>query len=328
MGILSFLTGLFGDPEESQIGQKGGWLENEFREAVEQVVHLVHPKVRWCSNYRKKLRPAVERTLGYVEELVKNIPGPVKFNQDSWGKDALSRSLFVSVDEYRDFFRNNTDMEQFFETTAVEQCFALLTMTRETKRTFGVELEGGIMKRDVPQLAVHFSDHRIVGPMASEKASRKAVALRALTLLATHALEEILSLKAWEEELEEQKKVLEVKLKIRQANERGIASFLSGTYKRDPQMTEASAFLAEVDQKISTIKGEFNSPEDYLKQVTDMLGHPEDYLIAESLRMRLSDMGIKISESSSAKGHDVHLTELRVKEGPKRAAVFVQYSKG
>lgn len=328
MGILDFLTGLLGNPEESQIGRQAGWQENEFREAVEEVVHLVHPKVRWTSNYRKKLRPAIERTLEYADELVKNIPGPVEINQDSWGKDSLTRALFVSVDEYRDFFRHNAELERFFQTTRVEQCYALLTMTREEKRIFGVELEDGIIKRDVLQVAVHFYEHRIVAPMASEKESRKALALHALSLLATHSLEEILSLKVWEEELEKQKNLMQVKVKIRQANERGIASLLSGTHNRDPQVAEAKAFLAEVDQKLSTFKAELNSPEDYLKRVANMLGNPQDYLIAESLRLRLSNMGIKISESSSATGHDVHLAELRVKEGPKRAAVLIRYSGG
>jgi len=44
-------------------------------------------------------------------------------------------------------------------------------------------------------------------------------------------------------------------------------------------------------------------------QVADILGNPEGYLTAEPLRLRLTDMGIKISGSSSALGHfrsDVH----------------------
>lgn len=324
MGIISFLNGLLGDPEKQQTSQDG-WLEDEFQEAVEQVSQLVYPKVRWTSSYRKKLRPAVERTLEYAEEVAQNIPGPVEFNLDSWGKDALSRSLFVGVDEYRDFFQNNEDMEQFFKTTAADQCFAFLTMSKEEKGIFGVDSENGILKRDVPQLAIHFSEHRIVAPMDSEKESRKAAALQVLSALATHSLEKILSLKAWKEELEEQKKVLEIELKIRSAKERGFASVLSGTYNRDPKTEEAKHFLDELNQKISTLKAKFHGPEDYLKYVTDMLGHPEDYLTSEPLKLRLTDMGIKMPLSSS-KGRDVHLAELQLEGGPKRAAVFIRYS--
>ena len=323
MGVIRFLNGLLGDPTKSQVGHE--WLESEFKEAVEQVAQLVYPKVRWASSYRKKLRPAVERTLEYAEEVAQNIPGPVEISLDSWGKDDLSRSLFVGVDEYRDFFKNNEDMEQFFKTTAADQCFAFLTMSKEEKGFLGVDSENGILKRDVPQQAIHFAEHRIVAPMASEKESKKAAALQILTVLATHSLEEMLSLKSWEEELEEQKKILEIKLKIHTAKERGFASVLSGTYNRDPKMAEAKHILEELNQKISTLKSKFDGPEDYLKYVTDMLGHPENYLTSESLKLRLSDMGIKMPLSSS-KGRDVRLAELQLEGGLKRAAVFIHYS--
>jgi len=327
MGIVDFLSGLFDNPEKCQIGQKGGWLENEFRGAVEEVAQLVYPKVRWSSNYRKKLRPAVEHTLEYAEGLVKDIPGPVDFSPDSWGADPLSRALFATVDEHRDFFRNNAELEQVFQTPGVEHCYALLTMTKEEKKVFGVELEGGILKRDVAQVAVHFGDHRIVAPMPSEEACRKALALRALSLLATRSLEEMLSIIAWKEELKEQKEILELQLKVRQAHKKGIASLLSGVHELDPQLAAAEAVVAELDQRISTINEKFDGPEDYLKQVTTILGHPQDTLDAEPLRLRLSDMGIKISESSSARGNDVHLTELRLKDGPRRTALFIRYLK-
>ncbi|MBW2173346.1 MAG: hypothetical protein JRF64_01625 [Deltaproteobacteria bacterium] len=322
MGVISFLNGLLGDPAKHQIGD--GWLEDEFQEAVEQVAQLVYPKVRWASLYRKKLRPAVERTLEYAVEVAQDIPGPVELNLDSWGKDALPRFLFVGVDEYRDFLQNNKGLERFFRTTATDQCFAFLTMSKEEKRFLGVDSENGILKRDVPQLAIHFAEHRIVAPMASEKESKKAAALQILTVLATHSLEEMLSLIAWQEELEEQKKILEIKLKIHSAKERGLASILSGTYNRDPKTAEASQILDELNQKISTLKAKFDGPEDYLKYVTDMLSHPEDYLTSESQKLRLTDMGIKMPLSSS-KGREVHLAELHLKGGLKRAAVFIRY---
>jgi hypothetical protein len=327
MGIVGFLSGLFDNPEKCQIGQKGGWLESEFRDAIEEVAQMVYPKVRWSSNYRKKLRPAVEHTLEYADGLVKEIPGPVDFSLGSWGDDPLSRVLFATVEEHRDFFQNNAELQQVFQTPGVEHCYALLTMTKEEKNVFGVELEGGIIKRDVAQVAVHFGEHRVVAPIPSEEACRKALALRALSLLATRSLEEMLSIISWKEKLQEQKEILEIQLKVRQAREKGIASLMSGVQTGDPQLAEAKAVAAEIDQKISTINEQFDDPEDYLKHVTTILFNPQDTLTAEPLRMRLSDMGIKLPESSSARGADVHLTELSLKDGPKRTALFIRYMK-
>ena len=49
------------------------------RGAIEHVVDEINPKIRAVSGYRKKLAPAVERSLDYCLEIVAMIPGPPAF---------------------------------------------------------------------------------------------------------------------------------------------------------------------------------------------------------------------------------------------------------
>ncbi len=99
-------------------------------------------------------------------------------------------------------------------------------MNRKDKKIFGVEMDGEILKRDVLQTSVDFSDHQIVAPMISEEETRKELSLRALALLATHSLEDILSLIEWKKEMETEKRILEIKLHIRDARVRSRKSLL------------------------------------------------------------------------------------------------------
>ena len=60
---------------------------------------------------------------------------------------------------------------------------ALLTATRSEKTIFAGEIQGQILRRDVPQTAVDFTDHRIVAPAATEVQDRRTLVEGALRLL-------------------------------------------------------------------------------------------------------------------------------------------------
>ncbi|NJL59161.1 MAG: hypothetical protein HC887_05450 [Desulfobacteraceae bacterium] len=88
-------------------------------------------------------------------------------------------------------------MKDFFQKTDSSRCCALLVMNYRDKKIFGTEMDGEIIKREVLQTSVDFSDHEIVAPMISEEETRKELSLRALAMLAAHSLQDILSLIAW-----------------------------------------------------------------------------------------------------------------------------------
>ena len=191
---------------------------DEVREAVDLVVKLSHPNIHYVPHYRKMLMPAVELTLKYADELITQLSGPVPVKADSYDTDPFIRTVFSDDSQFRKFFSEHGVLKEFFQKAEASRCCALLVMTHKEKKVFGIEMEGEIMKRDVLQTSIDFSDHQLVAPMVSEEETRKELALRALALLASHSLEEILSLIAWKKELETEKRILEVKLQIRNAH--------------------------------------------------------------------------------------------------------------
>jgi hypothetical protein len=306
MGILDFLAKLrdiLDEPCPDHIRPC-----DELWEAVDLVVKLSHPDIHYVPHYQTKLMPAVEHTLNYADEMIQRLPGPILIEKDSWNRNPFIRTIFLDGAQFVQFFSESPVLKEFYQKTNDSRCCALLVMDREQKKIIGAEMEGEVLHRDVVQTSVEFSDHQIVAPLISEDETRKELSLRALRLLAAHALKEILSLIEWKKEMETEKQILEVKLHIREAGVRSRNSLLGPSDKEDTQ--KAASLLNQLDQKINEIKSEISEPEDYLKKVADLLYHPEGFLRLEPVRMFVNDMNIIMKNNHPGDVDEIFFAEL------------------
>jgi hypothetical protein len=300
---------------------------DELWEAVDLVVKLSHPNIHYVPHYREKLMPAVEHTLKFANELIVQMPEPLSVEADSWDRNPFIRTVFSDVNQFRNFFSENKELKEFFQKTDHPRCCALLVMDSKEKKIFGVEMDGDIIKRDVLQTSIDFSNHQIVAPMISEEDIRKELSMRALSLLATYSLEQILSLIAWKKEMETEKHILEVKLQIRHARVRSRNSLLPDISDNTDNINEASEVLGQLDRKIAQVREELDEPEDYLNKVAELLYHPEQFLRAEPVRMMVNDMNIIIDKEQHGKGDEIRFTELSTSAGVRKATVLVDYKR-
>ncbi len=324
-GLLTKLLGNSGHHAES-LGN-GVRPSDELWEAIDLVVKLSHPNIHYVSNYRKKLMPAVEHTLKYADELITHLPAPVHIRADSYNTDPFIQITFLNADQFRKFFSENRQLKEFFQKTDAPRCCALMVMNREEKKAFGVEMDGEIMKRDVLQTSVDFSDHQIVAPTISEDETRKELSLRTLALLATHSMEDILSLIEWKKEMETEKHIIELKLQLQNATVRNRNSLFSDMSGHTNVKTEASDVLGQLNRKIAEVRAELDEPEDYLNKVADLLYHPERFLKSEFVSMFVNDMNIIVEKEPHGKGDEIRFAELITATGIRKAAVLVDCDK-
>jgi hypothetical protein len=296
---------------------------DEVWEAVDLVVKLSHPNIHYVPHYRKKLMPAVEHTLKYAGELITHLPDPVPVTADSYDTNPFIRTVFADNSQFRTFFSEHGILKECFQKAEGSRCCALLVMTHKEKKILGVEMDGEILKRDVLQTSIDFSDHQIVAPMISEEETRKELALRALALLASHSLEEILSLISWKKEMETEKRILEIKLQIRNAHVHNRKSLLPDISDNADEKTEVSEVLGQLDRKIAEVREELDEPEDYLNKVTNLLYHPEQFLRSEPVRMMVNDMNIIIDKEQPGKGDEIRFAELSTSTGLRKAGVLI-----
>jgi hypothetical protein len=292
-------------------------------EEIERLVQEVSPAIRNVRGYRSQLRLPLQTAKIYIEKQVAAIPGPLPLSAAGWGGDSPAELLFVDANQVRDLFRHNIVLHSFFRENSTEQAVALLTATRNEKTIFATELQGEIARRDVPQLAVDFTDHRVVAPAATETPNRQAVIEGTLRLLGLRALEHLTELKSQKENLAEERRLLEVKLKILQAHNQSLEGMLGSDRQGEVKVAQAQELLAEINRQLDEVTAVMGSSEDAMRLLISTLNNPEQVLISRPLTLRLNWMGVKVDEGAADPGKEISLADLEIKDRLRRVAVLV-----
>jgi hypothetical protein len=297
--------------------------ESDLIDLIERMVQDSDPSIRKVAEYRKQLKQPVENALGHIESLVSSIPGPFSLSTEAWDKDPLIHALFVNPDEICSLLQNCVDLKSFFQKSGVKTAVALLSATKKERTVFGTDQQGEIVRRDVPQVAVEFYDHRVVALGVDEAENRRELFHRGLYVLAAHTLEEILRIHSIREELTEERRNLAVKLKIRHTRGRGLESLLAGGAESDSDEAQARQLLDQIDKQLMELEPASGTPQDFLNKLEMVLLHPENFLTGKPIRMRLNWMGVKQTEGSSENAPEVTLAELEIPGKVKRVAAQV-----
>lgn len=300
--------------------------EAALTEAIRRVAQLSAPVVCTLRDCRRELRSPVEHALGYIEQAIDAIPGPVPLAPERWGQDPLLQALFVNPDEIQTLLAGNRRLRTFFAQRPAERAFALLVATKKERTVFGTAVEGGLVQRDVAQTAVEFHDHRIVDPCPDPAETRSALKDRALNALVTQVLERLLTLRSLKDELKEQQRVLSIQFKIQQSRLHGLDDLKPEEAAGEAALSAANPVLADIGRQIQDLSAESDSAEAYVRQLAAVLNAPQQVLTIAPIVMRLDWMGIKLAESAGADG-GIRLAEVELKSRFKRMAVLVDITR-
>ncbi|HOP39715.1 MAG TPA: hypothetical protein PLI53_01600, partial [Geobacteraceae bacterium] len=167
--MLRLLQYIFGSGKDQRKYRKP-WI----REAIERTVEGTDPWLRAVTGYKRKLRPAVIRSLDHIDALVGSLAPPIEAHFNPNGSSPSLAAFFASTAEMLDTFRNDQTLHAYLRNQARSsgQVVALLMMEKNERTIFGAELSGDVVVRDVPQLTVNFLSHRIQEPSENEDETR------------------------------------------------------------------------------------------------------------------------------------------------------------
>jgi hypothetical protein len=126
----------------------------------------IDPLIKQIGGYEHTLAPAVEHALAYCAEIAQRIPGPFAVNRAAFASDPMVHALFGSADEIDTMLATSQCVRDHLSALSMTtgQCCALLGMRCHEKQGFGVRLEGDIVRTDVAQTTLFFSDHTLTEP--------------------------------------------------------------------------------------------------------------------------------------------------------------------
>jgi hypothetical protein len=199
---------------------------------------------------------------------------------------------------------------------------ALLLAERMEKNILGNDLIGDQVRREVAQVAVNFSGHRLIEPAMNEADTRRQLKRRAFDHLLTLALTRIAEVRGSRTDLFRQRDLLRSKLRTL---ERSGWSFEAQQGAR-PEPEALNADLQTIESALAKLGADSETLQRRLDTVIDVLGHAEQQLWGKELVMYLDRMNIQrdaqdasaqrieLQELENARGH--HLVMLMVSLAP------------
>ena len=284
--MLKLLQSIFGSQKN------GAYTEDLVKLAIERVVDATDPSLRAVSGYRKKLRPAVVSSIDHVIALVDSQPPPVPLHLAGYTDDRLMKRFFISADDMRTVLTRDRSLADFLAGPGggAAVIHAMLAMEKEERVIFGAALSGDVVIRDVPQVTVSFDAHRFLDPSGDEKENSFQLKKRAFDHLISLALKRLVSVKSERKDLERWRTLLQSKLALL---ERGGWGFKSDGSGDRPDAAQVEEQLRKIEAQFKEIGGDDRMYEAYLEIVVDVLGHPEQHLVARSETIYVDRMGIK-----------------------------------
>jgi hypothetical protein len=291
---------------------------------VERIVDDVDPSLRMLSGYRKRLSEPVAGALSYIEGLVERIPPALRVDRGHFLKDPLVNAFFVNPRDFQGIFASAPTIREFFDHCGdpnLQECCALMCMHKEERKVLGLELDGELMRREVAQVSVSFSDHQLLSPSVSEQGVREGLKWCMFDGLIANAKQQLMHLHGWADRLKDQDRILWAKLRALQTKANRLESLSRSSIETQREMQEVRHRLDQNHQQQNRLRAA--SADDYLATLIDMLNHPQTYVAVDEVSMCLNKMGIKIPESSSQPGNRIRFAEVRMANVPPRVVVLV-----
>jgi hypothetical protein len=300
--------------------------EQDIEKAIDILIEETDPRLRLVSGYKRKLRKPVIRSLVYVNYLVTRIPGAFEINRKCYGSNPQVSALFGAADDIDGLISRSRVLKNYFEEYPDQEVvYVPLAMNRAEKTVLGMELSGDIVRREVAQVAVNFSDHWLGICGSSESELRDLLRWRGIHNLAITALENITRLKMKTSELGEQRALLKTKLRNLQAQHRGLDA-LTTAIPDDAEDTQVlTRRLEEAERQLREAHARPDTLEDYLLEVCRVFNHPSRYLRVKRGSVRVDRMNIKVENESSDRGAEVFSAEIAIGNNPPFEAILALF---
>jgi len=301
---------------DAEYGQNREQKEARVLDAIEQVVDGTDPRLRMVGGYERKLYRGVETALDYAGDLIDQFSEPLDLSKSAYGTDPYLRAYFASREEIAELLRHSRSFQDFVayqDNKTLDECYALLAMNKQERTVFGMEMDGDIIRRDVPQTVVNYSGHRLITPGANLAIAEQKLKERAFSHFIETALERMVSLRSHKDELEVQRNLLRSKLTaLRKRGNFGLEDELQTARISDAVTKKDFCELQEIEKELTGLVANPMTLDDYLNEITTIMSHPEQHLRSTRTTVRVDRMGIKIDDHSNKNAETLSLQEVEL----------------
>jgi hypothetical protein len=290
--------------------------------ATERAVDGTDSRLRLLPGYRKRLRKPVIQAIDHVVALVDGFPALLPASRDDHGAEPRLAALFASAEAMLDIFGRDAALADFLSSPDGAGCLcvtALLLAERRERNILGMDLVGDRVQKDVAQVTVSFSRHRLLDPGCSEAETRRQLKRRAFDHLLSLALTRIAGMRVEREDLKRQRDLLRRKLAALEGGGWGFDVPEGG----QPDSATLATELDAVTEQLDTLGADEGVLRAHLEIVAELLGEAPSQIWADEITLYLDPMNIQ-RDARDPSARRIVLQELRNAQG--RSAVLLPIS--
>jgi hypothetical protein len=299
--------------------------------ATEAVARRVDPQLLRVDQATARLLPAVARALDFARALIADLPPSVELGAAHWGQTPVLRAVFARPQEIDALLSQSDDVRDYLAHQPVppgQYLYGAVGATRVERTVLGAAVEGEVLRQDVAQKAISFTDLRLVGFAADEAGLRLRLEALVLDQLVLAALDGFTQARQRGEQLETYRQLLLARQRLLQRQGAGLEAPADGL--GDSARHELKA-EGEANAAALAALAEMGAPparlELCLEHLIAALSHPETVIRPTPLRLHLNAMNIEVDAAAGNDAATVDLLEFSTvdPERPRRVAFLVRF---
>jgi hypothetical protein len=295
-------------------------------ETLERIVQLANPRLRFARNYKKRLTRSVRSAMEYATQLIGSAAPARDASKGSWQTDPCIRAFFATAEDLGAIFSRSPDVRTWFwQNPGAQELCAVLSMQLVERRVLGAGIEGGVLRHDVAQTTVSFTDHRVRICAASEAELRKDLERRVVDQLALTAIATAADDQLRRAALEQERALLRTRMRLLDAKGAGLSGLALRVDPEQGQLARIQMELAQNEANLRSLAAGFEGLEHQLEQLTRVLASPAEHFSVSARRIRVDNMNIMQPEGSTGPCAtlDLQIARVPVPDAPPEVRTFV-----
>ncbi len=296
---------------------------------IERVVDGTDPRLRAVSHYRRKLWEPVERAIDFIVNFVDALPPVIPADRQGYLADPRLRALFASPESLREILSFSDGTRNYLKqapTPLPAVLYAGLGAVRVEKNVLGIDLDGDILRRDVPQTVVNFCAHRVGFLNDNEQDTRRELMRRAADYLIETALQRLTAGRVQKTQLEQQqRRLLQQKASLFKKAQVGFEAMTESTAAEPVDLVALEQQLQDLEIELNQLRADSATLDKHLAKVAATLSEPEKYLRLESISLNLDHMNTKVSADSPRVANAMTFQEVVMGKDRRVIALLVRF---
>ena len=321
MGLLGWLR------RESDASGEAAVSPSLLAEATDLAVQLTNPRLTLVSRYRQRLAPAVATSIRFLRDQIPLLPAIREATRAAWSSDPTIHALFATADDLPKIFSRSNELRDFFnKNPLLQEAHAVLGMQMTQQRVMGMAIEGDVVRRDVPQTNVFFSDHRIRFFGTSELELRRVVGTRVFEAFALIALARISDAQKRVKDLKLNRQLLKTRLKVLDREGVGLTGLASNAPSQHA-LSKLQNRLEDNERELNSIAISTDALDRELEILCEVLASPAESIRFSALRLCLTPLNVLAEGEAAGQGREIEAGLLRVAADPpiERAFALVRF---